>query len=346
MHETIKKKEGGNTHGETSTHHKQKVYYTKLLKGQVGAPDQAMLPAIEDPDDGGVLGIGDEILAIGDGMVLPDHGMIADAEDDDDDAAEEEEDEEEEDVDDASAPGSPTASTPGRVPPTPDPSPGPVPPTPGPTPGHVPPTPGPSPGPVPPTPRPSAGTPTPPSPPLPSIPTVPDIPAAQPRAVVSRVIRPGTEEWGNFRLTWLPPNVQHRHGAWQGLCRYHRMETVKCTCRLNVLNPDDVDKTKNLVKHWCLQAVRFNRKTDHAAWKPRLHQCLPPEIMDIQVWVLPRLPSPLKSDEVCCAKQTNEINERDEALDAEDGIAPAAAAADPAPGPAVDPAAVTSNQIK
>ena len=105
-------------------------------------------------------------------------------------------------------------------------------------------------------------------------------------------MREGTEEWGgSFRLTWVKPVAGKGRpcGAWQGLCRYHKTDTGKCTKRVNVgapCSPDCIDKAKCLAKSWCLEYKRFDRKKADGTWKPRLFPHPPVEVMDLQVWVL------------------------------------------------------------
>ena len=139
-----------------------------------------------------------------------------------------------------------------------------------------------------------------------------------------RVIREGTQEWGSFRLTWIPPKPECKFGAWQGLCRYHKMDTVRCTRRLNVDAPDRIEFTKNLVKSWLLQAPRYHRKGTHDKWNPRDHPCQVVEVMDLQVWVL-RPPPPaaeLKSDEQLDAAEAEAEALEAEALEAREAAMP------------------------
>ena len=127
----------------------------------------------------------------------------------------------------------------------------------------------------------------------------------------SKTVNEFTTEWGPYRLTWVKPKPgAHQFGAWQGLCRFHRMRTVKCTKRVSVSGPTDAEKEDalNMAKHWCVHSILFTRKKDHGQWNPRLFETPPPEVLEAEMLARPAVPAYVKTDEE---------------LNAEEGLAPA-----------------------
>ena len=82
---------------------------------------------------------------------------------------------------------------------------------------------------------------------------------------VSRVVRPETFTWGDFRFTWRPKKGDDSGlcGAYQALCPHHGAGSkTKCT-RTRVVRAEDTSATVLLLKAWCLRWASSHDKDEH-----------------------------------------------------------------------------------
>ena len=82
---------------------------------------------------------------------------------------------------------------------------------------------------------------------------------------VSRVVRPETFTFGDFRFTWRPKKGDDSGlcGAYQALCPHHGAGSkTKCT-RTRVVCAEDTSATVLLLKAWCLRWASSHDKDEH-----------------------------------------------------------------------------------
>ena len=114
-----------------------------------------------------------------------------------------------------------------------------------------------------------------------------------PRAAGQRVARPESiASWGTagFRITYRAPAPGCTYGAWQGRCPFHQRSAVtKCTKSISMSNSTDENRERclNMVKHWLLQAGRFDRAWKHQAWQPTSSETPGPDVLEAQAVALP-----------------------------------------------------------
>ena len=99
--------------------------------------------------------------------------------------------------------------------------------------------------------------------------------------------------WGPFRLTFSNKTpASFPHGRWQATCPYHAKNSkTACTRSMGLRSPEDVDRVKLLMMHWCIQAFAFDRKWKHSKFPLKDSDVLPEERMFAKALTLPEPPS-------------------------------------------------------
>ena len=141
-----------------------------------------------------------------------------------------------------------------------------------------------------------------------SPPPPPAEPAVARASGLSRRRHPDTFMWGPFRLTFSSESIRPPFGQWQATCPYHAVsDKTKCKKSIQLRSLDDKERTRDLLKQWCLAAPNVDRRRRHAELLPRSYTVVAPEVLEARLALLPVPPDPdnLQTDEVLDALESS-----------------------------------------
>ena len=141
--------------------------------------------------------------------------------------------------------------------------------------------------------------------------------------------------WGPFTFVWRPAGVDIPHGAVQVTCPFHR-KTDSTDCKKTMSLRERSAEEGNVVlwtlRHWCNQAINFDRQRDHVVPYKLYPDLAPARVIIERQQVVEGPPFRAMTDE--------ELDRLEAEADAAAAAAAAAAAPPPLPPPAAAPHAV------